>query len=243
MIIATVPYLNALPLVYYLQNQCVQLHPSQMVDELLNNHIDVALIPVYEVIKHNLRMHPDAGVIGCNGPVHSVGFFTRNYIKDLSDIKSIYFDRESVSSAYLAKVFLKKFTKASDNIETFHYDNRHLADAQLLIGDKALFFDHPKYQYWDLGELWKKETGAGFIFATWASKRTLSEAEIYQLKEAKDLGLKNRDHIVLNYPVEQRQVLKDYLTQNIVYEVNDDLKNGMKLYREYLQECELFNPS
>lgn len=243
--IGTVPYINALPLTRYLDAPLVKKPPADLVPLLLSGEIDVALLPLYAVIKNNLVMHPDAGIIGCDGTVKSVGFFTRTYIEDLSQIHSIYMDHESLSSAYLGKIILKKFYGISlYDLEFFHQDNAELADAQLLIGDKALFFDHTrhKYDYWDIGDIWKKHTGAGFMFACWASRRNLKPSEISTLENAKNKGLANIEEIVSGFPPQDQQIVREYYTKNIIYTPNDNIKEGLKLYKDFLKEYHYSDP-
>lgn len=239
--IGIVPYINCKPLTQFIspEHSVTALTPTDLSDAMLNDQLDVALLPLYTIIRHNLRMHPDAGIIGCNGAVGSVGFFTRSYIENLSQIASIYLDKESRSSAYLAKIILKKFYNTSlYDLEFFHEDNKHMADAQLLIGDKALFFDKNKlpYQFWDIGNVWKQHTGAGFMFACWASKRPLTPQELSELKQARETGLNNMDLIVRGYDKAEQTHVRDYLTQNIVFEANDDIRAGLQLYKDFLAE-------
>lgn len=237
MIIATVPYINALPLTAFLSANTLKIPPSQMIEQLLSGKVDVALIPVFSCLKHELHMYLDAGIIGCDGAVKSVGFFTKSHINDLSQIKSIYLDRESQSSVYLARIVLKKFYSLDlAHIENHHFDKRGEADAQLLIGDKALFFDNPDYEYRDLGEIWKQKTGHGFIFATWASKNPLSDAEISELNRAKNIGLEKRADIIQNFPLEQQDFLGEYFEKNILYTPTPELAAGLELYHLYLKE-------
>jgi len=241
MIIATVPYINALPLTAFLTTNTVKIPPAQMIAQLLSGKVDVALVPVFSCLKHGLHMYPNAGIIGCDGTVKSVGFFTKPHITDLSQIKSIYLDRESQSSVYLARIILKKYYALDlDLIENHHFDNSDEADAQLLIGDKALFFKAtqrlPSTQYWDLGEIWKQKTGSGFIFASWASKRQLSDAEISELNLAKNIGLEKRADLVKKFPVEQQALLKEYFEKNIRYIPTPELLAGFELYHRALKE-------
>ncbi|MCP5464441.1 MAG: menaquinone biosynthesis protein [Deltaproteobacteria bacterium] len=237
MIIGSVPYINCLPLTKHLNGTVIKLPPAELIHALNNGDIDVGLIPSFSIIKNNLKMHPDAGIIGCDGAVKSVGFFTRPYITNLSEIESLYLDKESLSSVHLAKIILKRFYGVSlYDLEFFHEDNREMADAQMLIGDKALFFNKPHYFYWDLGKLWKAETGHGFMFASWASKRDLTEAELNELCEAKQKGLAELDKIALEFEPEKRGLIHNYFTQNLRFEVNDNIKNGFKLYKECLAE-------
>ncbi len=243
--IGTVPYLNALPLTQHLNRELIKMVPSELPVALIDGRVDVALLPIHAIIKNKLRMHPDAGIIGCHGTVKSVGFFTRSYINDLSEIRSLYLDSESLTSAYLAKVLLKKYYGVNlADLEFFHDDNRHMADAQVLIGDKALFFDHAKhaYRYWDLGEIWQEHTGHGFMFACWASKRILTPDEISELAAARDWGMSHIDEICNAQPAENRELLKDYFKNNIAYEATSDIKDGLKLYKEFLAEYKYSEP-
>lgn len=239
MIIATVPYLNALPLTRFLPETLIRLAPSQLVEQVLCGRADVGLIPVQAAIKHKLHLYPDSGLIGCNGAVKSVGLFTRSYIKDLSDIKSIYFDCESQTSVGLAKILLHQKGVKMDEIESVHPDNAQKSDAQMLIGDKALFFKKGLSRFWDLGEMWQELTGEGFVFACYASRRKLSHEEVSILEKAKILGLKSLTHIAQDFPVAQRDEVLSYLTNNIVYDYTTPLKNGFKLYKKYMKDLNL----
>lgn len=239
MIIATVSYLNALPLTRFLPETIIRLTPSQLVEQVLCGRADVGLIPVQAALKHKLHLYPDSGLIGCNGAVKSVGLFTRSYINNLSDIKSIYFDTESQTSVGLAKILLQHNGVNLSEIETVHFDNAEKADAQLLIGDKALFFKKDSYRFWDLGTLWKELTGEGFVFACYASRRKLTHEELAILENAKVLGLKSLTHIAQDFPMNQRDEVYSYLTNNIIYDYTAPLKNGFKLYKKYVKDLNL----
>jgi len=51
--IGSVPYLNSLPLTHYLPSACIQAAPTLLTELLLNDHVDLALLPVYSILKHN----------------------------------------------------------------------------------------------------------------------------------------------------------------------------------------------
>jgi len=246
--IGIVPYTNCLPLTKYLPStvQIFKKTPAELSEALLNDELDVALLPLYTIIKYKLRMHPDAGIIGCDGAVKSVGFYTRNYIESLDQIHSLYLDKESLSSIYLAKIILKKFYGISlYDLEFFHEDNREMADAQVLIGDKAMTFvkqSKVPYKFWDMGKIWKEHTGTGIMFACWASKKALSPAEVDILQKAKQLGLLHIQDIINDFGPEQRDEMRAYLTQNIKYEVNNNIKNGLKIYKQGLDEYSYSDP-
>lgn len=239
-----VPYINSLPLTYGLHGT-ERRSPAELTRMILEDELDVALLPTYAIIKHNLMMHPECGIIGCDGPVESVGLFTRPYIESLDQIRSVYLDQESLSSVYLVKIILKKFYGISlYDLEFFHHDNRHMADAQVLIGDKALFFDRDKngMRFHDLGELWKQHTGYGFLFATWASKRKLNDAEVNVFKKALEAGQANLKKIVASLPREQQSTALNYLSHSIKYSMTDSIYNGFKQYKDYLAEYHYSSP-
>jgi len=243
--IGVVPYINALPLTYNLPKEHItRLTPADLITALLEDKVDVALLPFFSILKHNLKMHPQAGVIACDGEVKSVGFFTRPYITDLSQIKSIYLDKESLSSAFMAKAVLKKYFGISlYDLEFFHEDNRDLADAQMLIGDKALFFEKKQqYFFWDLGSLWQKHTDSGFLFACWASKNLLSKSSIDLLTQAKTEGLANKEKISCEFDPKIRGIVYDYLMNNIKYKPTERIRKGARLYRDLLKEYRYGEP-
>lgn len=239
--IGTVPYCNALPLVSELdQSALVKLPPRQLTEALLNGDVDVGLVPSFSILKHDLNAYPEAGLIGCDGAVQSVGFFVRDGISSPSEIKSLYFDAESQTSIELAKIILHRlYGRNLRSIASVTLGNCAAADALLLIGDKALFFREPGYRFWDLGDLWKRMTNTGFMFACWASNRPLSSVELHKLTTAKQRGLKNLSHTVGALPVQRRDVLARYLTQNIVYAYTPSIRQGSELFHAYLQQLGL----
>lgn len=242
--IGTVPYYNCLPLTANLGAQIVALPPRELTKALLNDEIDVGLIPTYSILKHNLHAFPEAGLIGCDGAVKSVGFFIRDAFKDLDDIETIYFDTESQTSVELAKIILHKlYGRNLRSIKAVPIEDICRADALLLIGDKALFFQEPGYKFWDLGALWKQLTGVGFIFAAWASKRLLKPDEFQMLLQSKQHGLSNRDQLLNGVPAQKQGLLSKYLHDAIVYDDTPELKRGYELFHDYLNEMSLLHPA
>ena len=236
--IGTVPYLNSLPLTHFLEPKPTQATPAHLSQLLVTGNIDVGLLPVFSGITQNLYLYPELGLIGCHGRVASSGFFVKNHIDSLADIKSIYWDKESKSSVAMAKIMLKRyFGHATKNLTVLDFETRHEADAQLLIGDKAFDFSEPSYQYFDLGELWKQKTGHGFVFACWTSKQPLAETDRQTLLLARDQGLEKRDEIIRSFPKDKQQKLKTYFYENIHYRLSPELEKGLMLYKQLIQEC------
>jgi predicted solute-binding protein len=233
--IGTVPYLNARPLVTHLACDIVALPPRLLTEAVMNGDVDVALVPTYGIIKNDLRALPQAGLIGCDGKVKSVGFFLRDGLLSPKDIGSLYRDCESQTSVELANVLLTElYGRNPKSIHDVPAARCREADAQLLIGDKALFFQEDGYSYWDLGELWKNLTGCGFMFACWASKRELSIEEIATLTAAKTSGLASIDALIADVPPQRREMAQRYLAERVVYEATETVLSGYELFKTHV---------
>jgi chorismate dehydratase len=243
--IGSVAYTNSLPLTHYLPWAHTKDTPAALTEQILNDTLNVALLPVGSILQHNLQAYPEAGLIGCDGLVKSVGFFTKPHIQSLHDIQTLYLDVESKTSVLLAQILLKHHLQRNlKSIQLVPLSQCHLADAQLLIGDKALFFSEPGYTYHDLGELWQKHSGHGFIFACWASKKPLSRLLIADLMQAKEQGLANLSKIAeATIDSTRRAQVLDYWQNNIVYQLNDSLKKGFAIFDRILKSENFFNQS
>lgn len=235
MIIGSVPYYNAIPLTLALKQPIKKFTPTGLVDALLKDEIDVGLIPVYSAVTNGWHLYPEAGLIGCDGEVKSVGFFIKEQIKDLGEIQTVSFDQDSKTAVNLARLIFKmRYQKDLRTLKEIPFENSHEADAKLLIGDKALFFSEPGYRYEDLGKLWKQEMGLGFVFACWTAKRPLTEIEIQILKNAKRDSPKYLEDYLKTLDPKEANILRDYFQSYVVYELTPSLEKGLYKYMEYL---------
>lgn len=239
--IATVPYLNGLPLTAWFESgngpssKILRATPTDLVALLQSGLADVALSSVVAAWRHGLLLYPECGVIGCDGPVGSVGFFLKPD-RTLENLRSLYLDHESQSASQLARIILERFLKRpQDEIVIQSYDERDTCDAQLLIGDKALFPKLPGRRYEDLGEIWHRHTGLGFVFACWAAVKPLSQEQQTALLQAREWGFSHMDRILASIPAERLQRARDYLKQDIRYTLTPALTQGMALFREHLR--------
>jgi chorismate dehydratase len=106
----------------------------------------------------------------------------------------------------------------------------------LLIGDPALMIDEAKYRKFDLAETWRAFTGFGFVFAMWmANKEKLEIARTIDFAAARDEGLAHIAEIISNYEAEISLSKKDfrrYLSENISYSIDENMREGLRLYFE-----------
>ena len=103
-------------------------------------------------------------------------------------------------------------------------------DAALIIGDPGMTFPRKGLKIWDMAELWRNYTGLGFVFAMWMLRE---EGIDFDFAGARDEGVTKIDEIVSAYKEKIPQMdLRKYLTENIVYRVDESMQRGLELYFE-----------
>ena len=118
------------------------------------------------------------------------------------------------------------------------------ADAALIIGDPALAIDPAALPYFwvDLGEQWRNLTGLPMVFAAWAAN---SEWITPRLEKAftgsLQYGMANLDRIVVEQSVLRgfsEDLIREYLTKNIVFNLGPREFEGMRTFLNYAGELE-----
>ena len=228
--VGSVPYLNAKPLTRLLGSPVTLLEPSKLAAELRSGGLDVALVPLMEVLEAPAETYRvvDDVAIGSERSVYSVYL---NYSVPLAKIKTVALDPASKTSVELARLVLEKFHRVKA-----HYVLPHEhADAQLLIGDPAIAYRqaHPEQNYLDLATAWREYTQLPFVFAVWALRlpfwRAFTTAR--QLRRVKRFGVENRAVIARN--AFERQ----YLTEHLSYELGPPQKRAVALFAEMLAQA------
>ena len=81
-----------------------------------------------------------------------------------------------------------------------------------------------------MASLWRNYTGLGFVFAMWMVGK--EEVDV-DFAEARDEGVTRIEEIVDAYKVRIPNVdLYRYLTENIVYRIDNSMQRGLELYFE-----------
>jgi chorismate dehydratase len=88
----------------------------------------------------------------------------------------------------------------------------------------------------DMASLWKEHTGLGFVFAMWMVRdETVERARKLDFAGARDEGVAHIEEIVRAYqdkiPMRVDE-LRNYLTENIVFNVDASMERGLRLYFE-----------
>ena len=196
-----------------------------------------ALIPVIEYQRiPNGSLVPNV-CVGSRKEVLSVVLVSRD--KQLENIRTVALDESSRTSATLVKVIFREFLKRepewitrAPNLDEMLDKN----DAALIIGDPGMTFSRRGLKVWDMANLWREHTGLGFVFAMWmVQDDAIERAREVDFAGARDEGVDRFEEIVASY---QDQIpmtvaeLRNYLTENIVFEVDESMERGLRLYFE-----------
>jgi chorismate dehydratase len=115
-------------------------------------------------------------------------------------------------------------------------------DAALIIGDPAMKIPRERFHVFDLATLWHNYTGFGFVFAMWMMRADPAAAvRPVDFAAARDEGLAHLDEIAASQGDQtlSPDEIKDYLTRNIAFQLDESMMNGMKLYFDLARKHEL----
>jgi chorismate dehydratase len=233
-----VSFLNAKPLIYGLDSDPgVKLAldvPSRLLDGLLDERYDVALLPVIDFQRMpGLRLVPSGG-IGCDGPTLTVRIFSP---APLRQIRTLACDTDSHTSVALARIVLARLYDVRPTFVDLAAGAMTGETALLLIGDKVVC-EEPKdlpHQL-DLGDAWKQLTGLPFVFAAWIARdgvdlRGLPE----RLELAKRDGLAHLDEIIQRYALPRgwpADVAHRYLAEHLKFDVGAEQIQAIRRFHQ-----------
>ena len=240
--LAASSYLNTAPLIWSFKYgahkdevKLIEALPSSCADLVARGEVDFALVPVIEYQRiAGARLVPGV-CVGSREKVRSVVLVSR--LNNLKKVRTVALDESSRTSAALVKIIFKEFlgfepkwTTRSPDLKQMLRDN----DAALIIGDPAMTFARDSLRVWDMAALWHDFTGAGFVFAMWmaGANNSLAGSAIDFVQTARE-GLMQRNEIIDHYERRlglSRTELEAYLTENITFFLDDDLREGLELY-------------
>jgi chorismate dehydratase len=263
--VTAVSYLNTKPFLYGIFQHAVQHDielslniPSVCAAQLQSGEVDLALIPVAAIPQLSHPHIISDYCIGAVGAVKTVCLYSQVPIEE---VKTVYLDFHSKTSVQLTKVLFHKYWKqtptyiSTDDFSHFGTENHenviangsvategwyldHVkgTTAALAIGDKTMGMSE-KYKYtYDLAEIWLKWTGLPFVFAAWISNKKLPDDFIKKFNEALHIGLAHIQELIYILPTQYFHFdLKEYFTENISYNLDEDKKKGLK---RFLSEIE-----
>lgn len=250
--ISAVSYLNTKPFLWgieQLQKQTpppipfkIELDiPAQTAQKLLQNTVQIALVPVAI-----LPQLPNYKIITnyCIGAINQVKTVCLYSQKPLQQLTHIFLDYHSRTSVQLVQILCKHFWKknvqfieSQPNFETQIQDTT----GGVIIGDRTIYY-HQQFKYcYDLAEAWHQFTQLPFVFAAWVTTQNIPQNVIDYLNTAFDYATQNLPAIAQqyqkNYP--QQFDVYQYLTQNIDYKLDTQKTKALNLFLNYISPNQL----
>jgi chorismate dehydratase len=240
--LAASSYLNTAPLIWsFLRGsrrgsvKLIEAVPAHCAQLLSRSDVEAALVPVIEYQRiSGISLVPDI-CVGSKKEVRSVVLVARN--DDLKSVRSVALDESSRTSAALVKIIFREFLGFEPRWTTHSPDPELMLennDAALIIGDPAMTFPREHLRVWDLASLWREYTGLGFVFAMWMVRdEAVGQAMTIDLAGARDEGVSRREEIVDHYlPLLglPRSTLEEYLTENICFHLDKEMRAGLDLF-------------
>jgi len=218
--VSAVSYTNSKPFVYGIVHSGIlnQIDlsldiPSVCANKLIDNQVDIGLVPVAALLHIKDYQIISNYCIGARGKVDSVFIFSN---KPIQEISTLQLDAQSRTSNNLSKVLLKYHWKINPELV-----NSDLADAFVQIGDRTFANrDHYPYQY-DLAAEWFNFTGLPFVFAVWASNKPIPEDFKIAFNDALKYGLDHRKEVIAGLPKIENLDLEDYLTRKVDFNLDE----------------------
>jgi chorismate dehydratase len=239
--VGAVSYLNTKPLLYGIERAPVSRdieliidYPASIANMLLNDEIDMGLVPVAIIPLMNEAHINGDYCIASNGNVASVCLFSETPIER---VERVLLDYQSRTSVQLARILIKEYWRISPVLVDAGKDFRqHIkgTTAGVVIGDRALEQRNISPYVYDLAEAWKGFTGLPFVFAAWISNKRLDPRFIKAFDEANRQGILHIDDVVAENPYPLFD-LHDYFTKHLDYRLDALKRKGLEKFLSYLE--------
>lgn len=233
--VSAVSYTNSKPFVYGLMHSGILAQidlsldiPSDCAYKLINNQVDIGLVPVAALLDIPNYSIISNYCIGANGPVDSVFIFSD---KPIEEINTIALDIQSRTSNNLAKVLLKNYWRLNPDMVL-----NETADAFVQIGDRTFGKKNDYAFSYDLAEEWEKFSGLPFVFAVWAANKKISDRFILDFNKALKYGLDNRLDVIKTIPPRNNFDIGEYLMNKIDYKLDNRKLEALKMFHQLIND-------
>lgn len=233
--VSAVSYTNSKPFVYGLMHSGILAQidlsldiPSDCAYKLINNQVDIGLVPVAALLDIPNYSIISNYCIGANGPVDSVFIFSD---KPIEEINTIALDIQSRTSNNLAKVLLKNYWRLNPDMVL-----NETADAFVQIGDRTFGKKNDYAFSYDLAEEWEKFSGLPFVFAVWAANKKISDRFILDFNKALKYGLDNRLDVIKTIPPRNNFDVGEYLMNKIDYKLDNRKLEALKMFHQLIND-------
>ena len=235
--VGCVKYLNARPLIRGWPGNVEFDHPSALCQRLAKGQLDVALVSSFEFLRNPIYRIVDDVSISSDGPVYSVVVAHRG---EFSNIEEIELDPASETAVNLLRCLLAELGLAPRLIGGTS-EGAKPSRARLIIGDQAISFrqNHAdEFQFWDLGEQWKKLTGLPFVYALWLIRPEVPDAKsiAQRLRGLRDENLADVPSVVADVADNKRAITREFLdryyTEHLRFGFGTREKQGLQTFAD-----------
>jgi predicted solute-binding protein len=228
-----VQYLNARPLVRGLSGHVEFDHPVSLCERLANGELDVALVSSFEFLRNPIYLIVDDLAIASDGPVYSVVVARRRR----ADLVNIELDPASATAVAMLRCLLAErgTTCLASDPPTDKLSPLRQACGRLLIGDQAILFRKKfgcRYEYWDLGEEWRKLTKVPFVYALWLIRPEVSAARLVadRLRAVRDRNLIELETLIAAEKGFDHEFCRRYYQEHLRFNFRGREKEGLRLF-------------
>ena len=242
MIIGSVPYLNARPLVLWLEEnpqpdvELVYARPSELIPALLAGKLSVAMASTFALLENPDLFLLDGLGITTTGRAASVRMISK---VPPEQIALLALDTSSRSSVSMAQIVLADSYGVKPKIFNMSPDLSamlQVADAAVLIGDIGLTVAAEGYYDIDLGEAWWELTQLPFYFAGWIARDEEALQRLAPiLYQSADHGLTHLPEIAIESAAAMNiseKICADYLQTVMRYRTSEREAAGLQEFSQ-----------
>jgi predicted solute-binding protein len=246
--VGCVQYLNARPLIRGWQGPAELDHPSALCKRLANGELDVALVSSFEFLRNPIYRIVDDVSISSDGPVFSVVMAHRG---EISQIEEIELDSASETAVNLLRCLLAELGLNARLVPKGEFETQmqreapERINARLFIGDQAIRFRQKhasEFDFWDLGEQWKKLVDLPFVYALWLVRPEVVDPKqiANHLRALRDENLASLDDLISDtaagfadsgqWKELNREFLSRYYRKHLRFSFGEKEKQGLQTF-------------
>lgn len=202
--------------------------PSACAEKLINNSVDIGLIPVAVIPEIKNPSIISNYCISATNAVNSVFLFSND---ELKSIHTIYLDPHSRTSNLLCKILADEYWQlnADFKIRTDNVVELKEGEALVLIGDRTFDKINNYNTNIDLSEHWNKFTGLPFVFAAWVANKNIDAKIIEKFNTYLSNGFNFLDEVIEENKLSYFDV-DDYLRNKIEYNLTEEKRKAIELF-------------
>ena len=231
--VGCVKYVNARLLINGWPHPVKFDHPAALCMQLARRDLDVALVSSFEFLRNPIYQIVDGISISSDGSVYSV---VVAHLGDISEVEEIELDPASETSANLLRCLLAESGRVPPLLtrSTSPITKRR---GRLLIGDQAIRFRQQqatKFNFWDLGERWKKLVDLPFVYALWLIRPEVLDSKTVanRLRALRDANLADIDRILENEEEFGSTFCSRYYREHLQFSFGEKEKGGLRAFAQ-----------